>query len=176
MRRVVLSCLCLSVLFLPAAASARVRSAGQLKPGYVVVQKALNDGGPNGRPAVTLVVRPGFVLGRITQEARVDIYRLPNSPAPPPPRGQDVRSRSLRWHGLPGVEYIGSGFRFSAVGGSYHVVIRGSGIYVFAGGVRGSVKLRGSTSNPTTDGTYSIDAARPRSLPTRQVERRFGTQ
>lgn len=174
MRRIVLSCVCSAVLLLPAAASAR--ASGHPKPGYLVVQRALNDGGPNGRPAVQLVVQ-GFVLGRITQEARVDIYHLPSANGQTAAKGQDVRGpRTVHWHRLPGVEYNGSGFRFSAVGGFYRVVIRGAGVYVFAGGTRGSVKLRGSTSNPKTDGTYSIDAAAPRSLPTREVERTFGTQ
>jgi hypothetical protein len=79
----------------------------------------------------------------------------------------------VRWRGLPGVEYNGSGFRFSAVGGWYHVVIRGAGVYLFAGGT-GSVKLRGSSIYKRTDGTYSIDASRPFSLPTRQLKRTIG--
>ena len=174
MRRVVLTCVCLAVLLLPAAASARLRSLSA-KPGYLVVRGAENDGGPSGQPAVTLVVQ-GFVLGRITHEARVDIYHLPSSKSLPSAKGQDVNSRSRRWHGLPGVEYNGSGFRFSAVDGSYRVVIRGAGIYLFAGGVRGTVTLRGSSSYPRADGTYAIDAGAPRSLPTRQVQRRFGSQ
>jgi hypothetical protein len=177
MRRIVLSCVGFAVLLLPAAASARARPPAA-KPGYVVVRKALNDGGPNGRPAITLVVT-GFVLGRITQEAKVDIYHLPssNSQILPSAKGQDVFPPiSKHWNGLPGVEYRGSGFRFSAVGGSYRVVIRGAGIYLFAGGVRGSVKLRGSSTYRRTDGNYSVDAGVPRSLPTRQLTRSFGGQ
>jgi hypothetical protein len=176
MRRVVLSCMCLAVVLLPDTASARV-APPHAKPGYLVVRKALNDGGPNGHPAVTLVVR-GFVLGRITQEARVDIYHLPSSSTQtlPSAKGQDVKSRSRRWRGLPGVEYTGSGFRFSAVGGSYRVVIRGAGVYLFAGGVQGTVKLRGSSRYPRADGTYAIDASAPRSMPARAVKRGFGSQ
>jgi hypothetical protein len=142
------------------------------------VRKALNDGGPNGRPAITLVVT-GFVLGRVTQEAKVDIYHLPSGSTQilPSAKGQDVRPPvSRHWHGLPGVEYTGSGFRFSAVGGSYRVVIRGAGVYLFAGGVRGAVTLRGSSNYPRADGTYSIDGSAPFSLPTPPVRRRFGTQ
>lgn len=176
MRRVVLSCMFLAVLLLPAVAPARDTPLGA-KPGYVVVREAANDGGPNGHPAVTLVVQ-GFVLGRVSQEARVDIYHLPSSNTQilPSAKGQDVKTRSLRWHGLPGVEYNGSGFRFSAVGGSYRVVVRGTGVYLFAGGIRGSVTLRGRARYPQADGTYSIDGSAPRSLPTPQVNRRFGSR
>lgn len=173
MRRVVLSCVFLAVLLLPAAAPARLTPVGP-KPGYLVVRGAKNDGGPHGHPAVTLVVQ-GFVLGRITQEARVDIYHLPSANSPSA-KGQDVKSRPRRWHGLPGVEYFGSGFRFSAVGSTYRVVIRGAGIYLFAGGISRVVKLRGSSAYPRADGTYSIDASAPRSMPTRPVQRRFGSQ
>lgn len=172
MRRIVLSCVCFAALLLPAAASAR--PSGHPKPGYLVVREALNDGGPNGRPAVTLVVQ-GFVLGRISREARVDIYHLPssNSQTLPSAKGQDVLSHSKRWNGLPGVEYRGSGFRFSAIGGSYRVVVRGAGIYLFAGGV-GKVKLRGSSVYKNADGKYSVDASRFLSLPTQPLRRKFG--
>lgn len=177
MRRVVLSCVCFAVVLLPAAASARVHPIGPArpKPGYLVVRKALNDGGPNGRPAVTLVVK-GFVLGRISQEARVDIYHLPSTNARilPSAKGQDVQQHPTRAaNGLPGVEYIGSGFRFAAVGGSYRVVIRGAGVYLFAGGT-GTVKLRGSSVYTRHDGDYAIDRSVPRSLPTRQRQLRIG--
>ena len=70
MRRFLLSCTCVAVLLLPAAASAR--SSGHGKPGYLVVRKAVGDGGVNG-PPVAIVVVQGFVLGRISQEARVDV-------------------------------------------------------------------------------------------------------
>lgn len=173
MRRVLLSGVLLAVLLLPAAASAR--TPGQAKPGYLVLRKALNDGGPNGRPAVTLIVK-GFVLGRITQEARVDIYHLESANAQilPSAKGQDVKSRTVRArNGLPGVEYNGSGFRFSAQGGSYRVVIRGAGIYLFAGG-NGKVTLRGSSVYKRADGWYSVDASRFLSLPTRPLTQRIG--
>jgi hypothetical protein len=175
MRRMLLSCVCLAVLFLPAAASAR--ASAQPKPGYLVVRKALDDGGPRGRPAVTLIVK-GFVLGRITQEARVDIYHLAsaNSQILPSAKGQDVKPpRTVRWNGLRGVEYTGSGFRFSAQGGSYRVVVRGAGIYLFAGGI-GSVKLRGSSVYKNADGWYSVNASKPLSLPTRPVTLRINGQ
>ena len=51
-----------------------------------------------------------------------------------------------------------------ATGGTYRVVVRGSGVYLFAGG-NGNVTLRGSSVYPRADGTYSVDGRTPRSLP-----------
>src|SRR5512133_386403 len=153
MRRILLSCVLLGVLTLPAAAVAR--SSAPAKPGYLVVRKAAGDGGVNGRPVVTLVVR-GFVLGRISQEARVAVYYLPSKNAggvPQVQQGADVSTSTRRWNGLPGKVFRGSNFRFRAMGGFYRVVVRGSGVYLFAGG-HGHVTFRGSSVNPGADGEY----------------------
>jgi hypothetical protein len=127
MRRILLSCALLGVLTLPAAAVAR--SSAPAKPGYLVVRKAAGDGGVNGRPVVTLVVR-GFVLGRVSREARVAVYYLPLKNAggvPQVQQGADVSTSTRQWHGLPGKVFLGSNFRFRAMGGRYRVVVRGSG-------------------------------------------------
>jgi hypothetical protein len=173
MRRILLSVASAAVLALPTAASAGV--GGGAATGFLVVRKAAGDGGIYGRPVVTVVVE-GFVLGRVSSaaQARVDIYHLP-SPAGGGPQvaGVDVSHRSVRWRGADGTEYTGSGFRFKAVGGAYRVVVRGSGVYLFAGG-HGSVWLRGSSAFPRSDGTYSIDGGTFRSLPARTLRRRIG--
>lgn len=174
MRGILLSCATLAVVSLTVAASAGARA--QAPPhGLLVVQEAVGDGGIHGHPVVTLVVE-GFVLGRISSQdqATVDIYQSPSTGgevgfgADP-----DVSSLPVRWHGFSGREFTGSGFRFHATNGAYRVVIRGSGVYVFAGG-RGSVKLRGSAVYPKADGRYAIDGAAWRSLPTRAVTRTIG--
>lgn len=169
MRRILLSCACAAVLLLPAAASAR--AAGHAKPGFLVVRRAVSDGGVNGPPVVTLVVQ-GFVLGRISQEARVDVYQLPTAggKGAPVAVGADVFRRAVRWHGFTGTRYRGSGFRFRAMGGFYRVVVRGAGVYLFAGG-RGNVTLQGSTVNRRTDGTFALNGGPFRSLPTRPLKR-----
>jgi len=69
--------------------------------------------------------------------------------------------------------YSGSSFRFRAPGGLYRVVVRGSGVYVFAGG-RGTVWLQGSSANRHTDGEYSVNGGTFRSLPTEVVKRKIG--
>jgi hypothetical protein len=173
MRRILLSCVCAAVLMLPAAASGRASAQPKSKPGFLVVRKAAGDA---ARPVVVLVVH-GFVLGRIstTQEARVDIYHLPSAKGEglPDAVGADVSHRPVSYRGLPGTEFRGSGYRFRAIGGFYRVVVRGAGLYLFAGGA-GNVRLRGSATYPHTDGTYSVDGAAFRSLPSRLLTRGLG--
>jgi hypothetical protein len=171
MRRILLSCVAVAVLLLPAAASARAAAHARSKPGYLVVRKAAGDGGVNGNPVVTVVLRKGFVLGRVSvrQEARVDIYHLQSAKGEGTEQtsGADIPGHPApRWHGLPGVEYSGTKFRFSAIGGFYRVVVRGAGIYLFAGG-RGTIKLRGSSFSRNPDGSYALNGAGARSLPSR---------
>jgi hypothetical protein len=173
MRRILLSCVLLGVLTLPAVAVAR--SSAPAKPGYLVVRKATSDGGVNGRPVVTLVVR-GFVLGRISQEAQVAVYYLPSKNgggAPQVQQGADVSTSTRQYHRRPGKVFNGSNFRFRAMGGWYRVVVRGSGVYLFAGG-KGHVTLRGSSVNPRADGWYSVDGSKFRSLPQGPVDRKIG--
>ncbi|HJU37845.1 MAG TPA: hypothetical protein VJ716_10560 [Gaiellaceae bacterium] len=174
MRRILLSCASAAVLLLPAAAGARVSAHAKSKPGYLVVRKAAGNGGVHGHPVVTLVVK-GFVLGRVSsnKQARIDIYHLPRAGHAPHVVG-DVTPIAVTWRGrVPGMEYTGTGFRFRAIGGFYRVVVRGAGVYLFAGG-HGTVKLRGSSFERSGDGTYSIDGATPRSLPARTLKRDLG--
>jgi hypothetical protein len=175
MRRILFSCALLALLALPAAAAAR--ASAPAKPGYLVVRGGLDDRGANGRPAATIVVT-GFVLGRISQEARVDIFQLPRGGGQVQVKGTDVSTRPVRWQGadgfrLTGKEYTGSNFRFRAMGGLFRVVVRGAGIYLFAGGT-GAVWLRGSSVYPNADGKFSVNGSTPRSLPTRRVKFKIG--
>jgi hypothetical protein len=172
MRRILLSCALLAVL--AASAVAAAHASATAKSGYLVVKKARNDGGVNGNPVATVVVR-GFVLGRVSQEAAVEIYHLApaSGQGAPQVRGADVTTASVRWHGLSGKRYSGSSFRFRAPGGLYRVVVRGSGVYVFAGG-RGTAWLQGSAANRHSDGEYSVNGNTFRSLPTRVVKRKIG--
>src|SRR4029453_15051672 len=131
--------------------------------------------GVNGRPVVTLVVR-GFVLGRISREARVAVYYLPMKNAggvPQVQQGADVSTSARQWHKLPGKVFSGSNFRFRAMGGRYLVVVRGFGVYLFAGG-HGHVTLRGSSVNPRTAGGDSVAASKFRPFPYPPVQRKIG--
>jgi hypothetical protein len=174
MRRILVSCAVLAVLALPAAATARARGAA--RPGYLVVSKAAGDGGVHGAPIVTLIVK-GFVLGRVSREAKVRIIQLPSVSGQGVPQvvGSDVSSTTItyRRRRFKGKEYSGSKFRFRATGGQYRVVVRGSGVYLFAGG-QGQVKLRGSKVFQHTDGRYAVDGGAWHSLPKRLVKLRIG--
>jgi len=172
MRRILLSCALLAVL--TASAVGAAGASATAKSGYLVVRQGSNDGGVNGNAVATVVVR-GFVLGRISKEAAVEIYHLApaSGQGAPQVRGADVSTNPVRWHGLSGKRYSGSSFRFRAPGGLYRVVVRGSGVYVFAGG-RGTVWLQGSSANRHTDGEYSVNGGTFRSLPTEVVKRKIG--
>jgi hypothetical protein len=178
MRRILLSCTLLALLALPAAASAGASAQG--KPGYLVVRKAAGDGGVNGEPVATLIIQ-GFVLGRVSQEARVDIVQLPTRAGQgvPQVRGADVSTKAIKWQPLggqrpfAGKRYTGSNFRFRAMGGDYRVVVRGSGVYLFAGG-KGHVTLHGSAHFPRHDGEFSVSGGRFRSLPEKRLTRQIG--
>jgi hypothetical protein len=177
MRRILLSCTLLALVALPAAASAAASAKG--KPGYLVVRKAAGDGGVNGDPVATLIIQ-GFVLGRVSQEARVDIVQIPSptGQGAPQVRGADVSTKAIKWppkrqHPFSGKKYVGSNFRFRAMGGFYRVVVRGSGVYLFAGG-QGHVTLQGSSHYPRHDGEFSVSGGRFRSLPEKPLTRQIG--
>jgi len=174
MRRILVSCAVLAVLVLPAAATARAPAAA--KPGFLVVRQAVGDGGVNGSPVVTLIVT-GFVLGRVSREAQVKIVQLPRlgcQQCGPQVVGADVSSTDIKYRGrFSGKAYNGSNFRFRAQGGTYRVVVRGSGVYLFAGG-QGHVTVKGSSVYRHADGKYSVDGGRFSSLPERPVTRKLG--
>jgi hypothetical protein len=172
MRRILLSLAGIALLALSAAALAG--AAGTAKPGFLVVRKAQGDGGLYGTPVVTLIVQ-GFVLGRVSHEARVEVYHLPSAGGGGAPSavGPDVSHSVVHWRRFTGTEFSGSGFRFRAIGGAYRVVIRGSGVYLFAGG-KGSVTLHGSSVYRRNDGFYSLGGGAFRSLPALPVKFSIG--
>lgn len=169
MRRILLSCAILAVLALSGAASAGAHARG--RTGFLVVKQGAGDG---RRPIVTLAVH-GFVLGSVgpQDEAQVTIIPLNSAQGAPQVAPTDIGKRKAHYGRSTGVTYSGTGFRFRAVGGYYRVVIRGSGVYLFAGGV-GTVKLQGSSFDRRGDGRYSIDGKRLRSLPTKVLKRQIG--
>ena len=166
MRRTLLLLAAAAVLTLPAAAGAVAPS--NPAPGFLVVRNASADGGVNGSPVATVVVR-GFVLGRIAQEGAVEIYNVA-SPNAEKVTGVEISRRAVRYHALRGFEYSGSDFRFRAVGGVWRVVVHGAGVYLYAGG-EGPVSLHGQRAFPRADGKYSFNGEPFASLPTGVVKR-----
>jgi hypothetical protein len=170
MRRLLLICAGVALLSLSTAAA---EAGVGRRTGWLVVRGAFNDGGVVGSPVATVVVR-GFVLGRIADQGSIEIYQLgASSAAQPQVTGPDVTRRGVRWRGVSGSRWTGTGFRFRAVGGVFRIVVRGSGVYLFAGG-RGNVTLKGSTDSPARDGSYAVDGTRFRSLPSHPLRRSLG--
>lgn len=169
MRRVLLICAALALFALPSAAAA----GGHARTGWLVVRGASNDGGVNGSPVATVVVR-GFVIGRIAGQGSVAIYQLGAGGAEQPQAtGPDVAQQSSHWRGVPGRKWTGTGFRFRAVGGVLRVVVHGFGVYLFAGG-GGNAILQGSSVSPSHDGSYALDGGSFHSLPAHPRKLRVG--
>jgi hypothetical protein len=178
MRRILLLLAGAAVLALPAAAAARAQSHRVTRPGFLVVRNALTDGGVTGRPVATIVVN-GFVIGRIAQEGRVQVYHLRSSAGSlaGTATGVDVSRRPVTWHGVPGTEFSGSGFRLRAVGGVWRVVVYGAGVSLYAAGRGpGRVSLHGSVFSRGTDGVYSFNGEPFASMPTGVVTQGLGTK
>jgi hypothetical protein len=162
MRRFLVVLAGVAVFALPAAATARTQR--QPASGFLVVKNATADAGVAGSPVATIGVN-GFVIGRIAQEGAVELYPVEaTGGAVPQAVGTGRLSRvTVKYHGVTGARFDGTDFRFRGVGGIWRVVVYGSGVSLYAGGV-GTVTLHGSATYPT-DGEYSFDGARFVSLP-----------
>lgn len=173
MRRILLLLAGSALLALPAAAAARAQ-AHHAVPGFLVVRRALTDGGVTGRPVATVVVN-GFVLGHIKQEGAVEIYHLQSGAGALAAQvaGVAVQRRAVTYNGVPGTRFSGSNFRFRAVGGVWRVVVYGAGVSLYAGG-EGKARLHGSVAYPRTDGVYAFNGGRFSSLPSGVVKGSVG--
>jgi hypothetical protein len=107
-----------------------------------------------GRGLITLEVR-GNVLGRLANGSITVTDRTPNDPYLANVTGKRV---VIQRRLTPTKLFIrGQGLRFNMLGGSYKIVIRGSGVSLSAVG-RGHVWLDGEPRFPGDDtGVYSID-------------------
>lgn len=105
------------------------------------------------RGTIVLDVR-GSVLGRLAQGTITVIDRSPNDPYVANVTGRRVTQRRV---GISRMVIRGQGLRFRMLGGSYRIVIRGTGISVSAVG-RGLVQIDGEprfAGDPL--GVYSFD-------------------
>ena len=177
MQRILLLLAGVAFLALPTASAARAQNHQQHPgAGFLVVRNASTDGGVTGPSVVTVVVR-GFVLGEVAQEGAVELYLVDpgTNSAPAQVGGAGVTRRRVTFGDLQGTEFIGSGFRFRAVGGVWRVVVHGSGVSLYAGG-EGSVSLHGQVANPYADGDYSFNGGPFASLPSGVVKQRLETK
>jgi len=131
--------------------------------GTLVVKNATAPAdGPDKASVVRLTIT-GSVIGQVTgQGGKIIIDQTPKSPLPEVTGAAWSRDSTLSdtakvWGG------DADGFKFRAVGGSYTIVIFGSGVSLVAIGT-GSVVLTG-TPDSATDGKYSLNGDDFKSLP-----------
>lgn len=155
MRRIVLLLAALASLAAPAAVLAAKDAPGD---GTLVVR---NGEAPAGTPVVQLTIT-GSVIGQVTNQGRIIIDAGPDgSPVEVTGAGNphDVspKDTAQSWSSP-------DGFKFRAIGGTFTILIYGSGVNLFAVG-SGTVQLAGMPGVAIGDGKYSINGKDFRSLP-----------
>jgi len=151
-RRTVVICASLVALLAPAAALAVQEGSGD---GTLVVK---DGSAPKGVAVVTLAIQ-GAVIGHIAGRGRLVIEDLTGTFVP--------EVTNYDWHKTSGLgedTWVGTDFRFRAVGGTYKITIYGQDIDVVASG-QGSVVLTGLPDAPAADGRFSLNGSLFRSLP-----------
>jgi hypothetical protein len=151
----------------PAAALAAYSATGD---GSLVVK---NGSAPQGMPVVVLKIT-GSVIGQVGSSGKLVIDAGPNADATAEPQvtGAGLPTDSHRsdtaqvWTGND----VNS-FRFRAVGGTYTVLVYGSGVKLVAVGV-GTVRLAGLPNVSSGDGRYSLNGDDFASLPGAQTDKR----
>jgi hypothetical protein len=162
MRRLSVTLGLASVFAVPAAALA---ASGASTDGSLVVK---NGSATKGTPVVQLTIT-GSVIGQVeTGKLVIDAGPNPDATAEPQVTGAGLPSHSPKsdtaqvWRSIPGT----SGFKFRAIGGTYTVLVYGTGVNFVAVGT-GSVKLAG-VPDSTADGKYSLNGNDFVSLPGEQ--------
>lgn len=176
MRRLVLLCLPLGMLALPAAAAA-FNAGARTDDGTLVVQKG---SGPAKAPVVTIVIT-GTVIGHVSsgspdQNDVVIIEDIDNTGNVAAGASQGAyltkttgADTNPKFRAASLTKLVGSDFRFRAPDGFYKVTIYGAGVDVFAVG-QGRVMLQGQADEDGPDGTYSIGGGDFRSLPAQPTD------
>ncbi|HEY5059429.1 MAG TPA: hypothetical protein VII51_10480 [Gaiellaceae bacterium] len=160
MRRIVLACVGIAALGLPAAVSAMLAAPGD---GSLVVKGA--SGPRSGTVPVVALTITGAAIGHVDQGHIVIDDPTPNNGASPEVTpGAGVLWRKDSKVSDTAQAWGGTDFKFRAVGGKYTILIYGSGVDVVAIGT-GTVTLTGLVDNPSADGTFSLDGSDFHSLP-----------
>ncbi len=161
MRRLVVTFVSLAALSVPAVAVAMQDAPGD---GTLVVK----DGqAPPTVPVVALKIT-GTAIGRVAEGGKIVIDDpTPNNGVGPEVTGYD-------WHRvstLSDTAQVWGGvdpFKFRAAGGTYTILVYGSGVDITVVGT-GTVKLAGTPDTPAGDGKYSLNGKDFRSLPGTQT-------
>lgn len=156
MRRLALIVVAISALAAPAAALALKTSPGD---GTLVVK---SGEAPKNVPVVQLTIT-GSVIGEVKNAGRIVIDAGAKGPVPEVSgagAGHDVSPKdTAQWWAS------NDGFKFRAVGGTFTILVYGSGVNLFAVG-QGTVVLAGQPDTPSGDGSYYLNGAvDPKSLP-----------
>jgi hypothetical protein len=161
MRRFAFIFLALIGLAVPAAAIAAKDAPND---GTLVVQNGqAPDSGPDKAPVISLKIT-GSVIGQLKGQGKIIIDGGAKSP-PAEVTGPGVTRKDSAvsdtatvWSGGP------DGFKFRAVGGTYTILVYGTGVYLVAVGT-GSVQLSGMPEWGKGDGSFSLNGDPFRSLP-----------
>ena len=105
----------------------------------------------NARGKVTIQAK-GAILGRIVSGSVVVFDLTPNDAYEPYISGDDY----VKLVGETGIQYGGRNLRFRLIGGSYRIVVRGTGIDLSVV-ANGMALLEGDTSAAGGAGVYSTD-------------------
>ena len=152
MRRLALIVGLVSAIAVPAAAVAGI---GAPDDGVVVQsgQAPYNPGGAPNVPVVQLTIT-GSVIGQVYRHRQARHRRRPERRRRREPPGDRRRAAARPRCGATTAQvWTGTGFKFRAVGGTYTVLVYGSGVNLVAVGT-GTVRLAGQPDEPTaTAGT-----------------------
>jgi hypothetical protein len=153
-----------SVIAVPAAALAAPTATGD---GSLVVQRGA---APQGVPVAVLQIT-GSVIGEVGGYGKLVIDATPNATGPQEPlvTGAGLPSDSPR--SATAQVWKATDFKFRAVGGTYTVLVYGTGVNLVAVG-SGTVRLAGFPGTPVGDGRYSLNGGDFVSLPGTQTEKR----
>ena len=168
MRRLALIVGLFSAIAVPAAALAGIGAPGD---GSLVVKNGQAPFGNGSNVPVVQLTITGSVIGQVSGTGKLVIDAGPNADATAEPQvtgaglpGDTTRSPTAQvWRG--------TGFKFRAVGGTYTVLVYGSGVNLVAVGT-GTVRLAGLPDTPSGDGRYSLNGDDFVSLPGTQTDKR----
>ena len=161
MRRFAFLFLALAGLAVPAAALAAKDAPGDGT--LVVINGQAPDSGPDKAPVVSLKIT-GSVIGQLTGQGKIIVdggaKSLPAEVTGPGVTRKDsaISDTATVWSGGP------DGFKFRAVGGTYTILIYGTGVNLVAVGT-GFVQLAGMPDWGKGDGRFSLNGDPFRSLP-----------
>lgn len=169
MRRLSVILALATAIAVPAVAAAGTAGGGD---GSLVVKNgsAPYVPGGSGTPVVALTIT-GSVIGQVTGSGKLVIDAGPNADPNSEPivTGAGVPSDS-KLSDTAQVWKDTNGFRFRAVGGTYTVLVYGTGVNLVAVGT-GTVRLAGMPDS-SSDGRYSLNGNDFVSLPGVQTDKR----